>query len=170
MQFLHTIDKTVGVLLRATASFCLAALFAIVFANVLSRYFQLGSMAWFDEIVQALFAWMVFIGAAALWRENEHFRVDWLSAMLGESRSGSRLHMAVSLLSIGFLGLMTWKGLDLTLRSRAVTPILNVPVAFLYVSIPIAGAVMTIYSLADLCRSEWRFFKSSNPATQESKA
>ncbi|KXF75326.1 hypothetical protein ATN84_18835 [Paramesorhizobium deserti] len=164
------IDRMVGLLLRAIASSCLAALFVIVFANVVSRYFQLGSMAWFDEVVQALFAWMVFIGAAALWREKEHFRVDWLSAILGESRGGALLHVVVSLLSIGFLALMTWKGLDLTLRSRAVTPILNVPVAFLYVSIPIAGAVMTIYSLVDLCRSEWCFFKSSNPTTQESKA
>ncbi|PRD42423.1 hypothetical protein C5748_16720 [Phyllobacterium phragmitis] len=169
MKSLYLVDKIIGRLLRAIASFCLAALFVIVLANVVSRYFQIWPMAWFDEIVQALFAWMVFIGAAALWREKEHFCVDWLGAILGESRSGVLLHIVVNLLSTGFLALMTWKGLDLTLRSRAVTPILNLPVAFLYASIPIAGAVMTAYSLAELCRSERTLFKPLNATTHETK-
>lgn len=170
MKLLRLIDDVTGWLLRAVAGLCLATLFIILFANVLSRYFQIWSMAWFDEIVQALFAWMVFIGAAALWREKEHFSVDWLSAILGQGRKGTILHMAVGLVSMAFLALMTWKGLDLTLRSRAVTPILNLPVAFLYASIPIAGAVMTAYSLAELCRDERAFFKPSNATTQETEA
>lgn len=170
MKFILLMDRIIGLLLRTVACFCLSALFVILFANVLSRYFQIWSMAWFDEIVQALFAWMVFIGAAALWREHEHFRVDWLSVIFGKSRSGALLHIAVSLLSASFLALMTWKGLDLTLRSRAVTPILNFPVAFLYASIPIAGAVMTTYSLIDLCRGDRALGEPSNPTTQETEA
>ncbi|MCT7374709.1 TRAP transporter small permease [Chelativorans salis] len=167
---LTAIDHGVGLALRAVASFCLAALFAVLFVNVVSRTFVLWSLPWFDEVVEVLFAWMVFIGAAALWREKEHFRVDWLETALGEGTRRDVLRVLLGLLSLAFFGLMVWTGLDLTLRSRAVTPILNIPVAFLYASIPLASFIMFIYSAAHLCRNFCIFFTSSHPSTQETEA
>jgi len=150
MGCLQTIDRALGSLLRAIPVFCLSVLFALLLGNVLSRFFQIWSIAWFDEIVQGLFSWIVFIGAAALWRENEHFRVDWLESLLPQRSFARMLRIVVAVLCLSFLALMTWKGLDLTLRSRAVTPILNFPVAVLYVAIPIAGAIMCAYSILDI--------------------
>ncbi|MEM8852246.1 MAG: TRAP transporter small permease [Pseudomonadota bacterium] len=138
-----------GAVLRLIPMVCLVALFAILFGNVVSRTFQLASLAWFDEIVEALFAVMVFIGAAALWREHEHFRVDWLEAALS-LRPRRALQVFTIALSLGFLCLMAVKGYDLASRSRAVTPILSVPTAYIYATIPVAAAIMAIYSLRDL--------------------
>lgn len=167
---LTTVDRVAGFMLRAIPCVCLAGLLVVLFVNVVSRTLGLWSFPWFDEIVEALFAWMVFVGAAALWREKEHFRVDWLEAMLGKGARREILNLLIHLLSLVFIVLMTWTGLDLTLRSRAVTPILSIPVAFLYASIPFAGLTMCIYSMADLYRSACRFFAVFNPATQETKA
>ncbi len=148
------LDRVLGAALRIVPMLCLAALFVILFGNVLSRYFQIWSIAWFDEIVQALFAWMVFIGAAALWREHDHFRIDWLETFLDDETGGGPastvLRALLALLSLGFLAVLAWKGLDLTLRSRAVTPILNIPVATVYAAIPFSAAIMCAYSLRDL--------------------
>ncbi|MEO0425692.1 MAG: TRAP transporter small permease [Pseudomonadota bacterium] len=150
---LARLDAGLGTVLRAIPIACLAALFVILLGNVLSRYFQIWSIAWFDEIVQALFAWMVFVGAAALWRENDHFHIDWAAAVLsalGSVVGLKALRLLITTLGLAFLVVMTWKGWELTSRSRAVTPILSLPVAWVYVVIPISGAIMCAYSLRDL--------------------
>ncbi|WP_108661817.1 TRAP transporter small permease [Acuticoccus kandeliae] len=150
-ETLRTCDRVLGFVLRAVPVLCLSALFVILFANIISRYFQLWSLAWFDEIVETLFAYLVFIGAAALWREGEHFRVDWVESAL-HGRARALLRLLVSLLSLAFLIIMTIKGYDLAVRSRAVTPILGYPTAYVYAAIPISGAIMLIYSLFDVAR------------------
>lgn len=147
---LHRIDRFAGRAMRAVATFCLAALFTLIFVNVVARTFSFAGFAWFDEVVQGLFAWMVFIGAAALWRDAGHFRVDWLSQKLGAGIAGSALTVFLALLSLGFLVAMTVYGADLTSRSRALTPILGLHTGLFYVVIPISGALMTVYSLRDL--------------------
>lgn len=148
MEALKTIDRAAGWVLRAIPVACFVALFAILFGNVVSRYFQIWSIAWFDEIVEALFAYMVFIGAAALWRENEHFRIDWLEIALGRPY-GPMLRLVSITLSVIFLAVMALKGLDLAMRSRAVTPILSVPTAYVYAVIPVSAAIMLVYSVRD---------------------
>ena len=142
----------VGVTLRLIPMMCLVGLFVILGGNVISRYYQIWSIAWFDEIVEGLFAWMVFIGAAALWREHNHFRITWLDTKLrGELLP--RLHTSfVSVISIAFFAVLTWKGWLLTTGSGTLSPILGVPTALFYVSIPISGTVMLIYSLVDLLK------------------
>ena len=148
------LDTCTGAALEFASMACLVALFALLLLNVFSRSMQLWSFAWLDEVVQGLFAWMVFTGAAALWRRNDHFRVDWLEvALAGRWRHG--LRVLTIALSLVFLVFMTWKGWDLTQRSRALTPILDLPTAWFYAAIPLAGALMIAYSLRDLLR-EWQ--------------
>ncbi len=145
------IDHTFGRLLRAVPITCLAALFALMVINVIARTFQLAGVAWFDEVVQGLFAWTVFIGTAALWREHDHFQVNWLAEALPPAPRRV-LQFVVTLLALVFLIAMTWYGASLTLKARALTPILNLPTALFYAAIPISGVVMTGYSLVDLYR------------------
>lgn len=149
MNALRTIDSGLGFVLRVIPIACFVALFAILFGNVISRYFQIWSIAWFDEIVEGLFAIMVFVGIAALWRENDHFRVDWLEGVLGR-RGGPLLRILTIVLSMVFLAVMALKGYDLAIRSRAVTPILAVPVGYVYAVIPISATLMLAYSVRDL--------------------
>lgn len=148
---MNALDRRAGQALRAVPIACLTALFALLLVNVVARTFQLAGFAWFDEVVQGLFAWMVFVGAAALWRENDHFQVLWLPEVLppGPARI---LRIAIVLLGLVFLLAMTWHGASLTLRARALTPILDLPTSLFYAAIPVSGAIMIAYSLADLFR------------------
>ncbi|MEM1076333.1 MAG: TRAP transporter small permease [Pseudomonadota bacterium] len=146
---MSVLDRRIGQVLRAIPIACLAALFALLFVNVVARTFQLAGFAWFDEVVQGLFAWMVFVGAAALWRERDHFQVNWLMDALPPAPARS-LQVLISVLSLTFLAAMTWYGLTLTLRARALTPILGLQTAYFYAAIPISGATMFAYSFSDL--------------------
>lgn len=148
---MRRLDHLIGQLLRAVPIACLAALFALLFVNVVARTFQLAGFAWFDEIVQGLFAWMVFAGAAALWREKGHFQVLWLAEALPPSPA-RLLHLLITLLGLCFLVVMTWHGAGLTLKARALTPILGLPTSLFYAAIPVSGAIMIVYALADLFR------------------
>ena len=151
MTVLTQIDRMVGRVLRGLPTLCLSALFGLLLINVIARVFKLAGFAWFDEIVQGLFAWMVFTGAAALWREKDHFQVDWLPMALPPVHR-RLLQILTRILSLGFLAAMTWYGLQLTINATALTPILDLPVRLFYLAIPLSGAVMLIYTLTDLIR------------------
>jgi TRAP-type C4-dicarboxylate transport system permease small subunit len=105
-------------------------------------------MGWADEVVELAFAWMVFLGTAALWRENAHIAVTFLPDLLAGTRGGRLLEGLVTLLALGFLVTFTWEGWLLT--GQAVgnrTPILELPKPLWYLSIPVAGVVMIGYTL-----------------------
>ncbi len=146
---MSALDHRLGQLLRIVPITCLSLLFLLLFINVVARTFQLAGFAWFDEVVQGLFAWMVFIGAAALWRDKDHFQVHWLIETLPPAPS-RLLRILIALISLSFLLAMTWYGASLTLDARALTPILDLPTSLFYAAIPISGAVMSIYACVDL--------------------
>ena len=95
-------------------------------------------------------ALMVFIGAAALWREKEHFRVEFLALVLEDTRLGDLLSCVVWALSLLFLVALTHYGWALTARATALTPILGLPTAWLYAAIPLSGLIMSAYTLGFL--------------------
>ncbi|KJE36219.1 hypothetical protein UF64_04990 [Thalassospira sp. HJ] len=151
MQTLYRLDQIIGVLLRFIAISCLVILMFILGANVVSRVTGWFSMGWYDEIIELCFAWMVFFGAAELWRENQHFRIDWLYYALPWAKR--RIHTAlISVINILFLGFLFVEGWNLTERSSALTPIIGFPVAVLYVCIPVSAAIMLLYAIIDLFR------------------
>jgi TRAP-type C4-dicarboxylate transport system permease small subunit len=161
-NFLHILDRRTGIVLKTICIACFCMLFAILTGNVISRLLGLFSMSWFDEIVELLFAWLVFLGAAALWREHDHFRVDWLDQKISALSMSRLINILLIVISLAFLVLMTWHGYQLVIRSQALTPIIQFPVKVLYASIPVAGFIMCIYSLRDL----WRcLFNKDTPST-----
>lgn len=75
-----------------------AAIAGLVFVGVLVRYFWKDPLTWDQEVIVALFTWLIFIGGAAALRHRMHIRVDlvgglfkrpsfrfvtWISAALG---------------------------------------------------------------------------------------
>lgn len=155
MKTLTLIDRSLGLILRTIAIACLAILMLILGGNVISRMTGWFSMGWYDEIIELCFAWMIFFGAAELWRENQHFRIDWLYYSLPKAKR--RIHtILVSLINIVFLVFLMVEGANLAQKSLALTPIIGFPVALLYACIPISAAIMLVYAIADLFRhSPW---------------
>ena len=93
---------------------------------------------------------MVFFGAAALWLKRDHFQVDWLERVLPDGLARWALRSLVAVLSLGFLGVMTWYGWVLFNKANALTPILQIPERLFYAAIPISGAIMVVHTIAGL--------------------
>ncbi len=142
------LDRALATALRWICIVCMFVLVVLVSALVLIRFFPIISLGWADEIVELIFAWMVFLGTAAVWRSNEHITIDFIPQALAGTRAGRVLEGVVCLLILAFLAVFTWQGWLLTLQAVGNrTAILELPRPAWYVVVPISGVAMIGYTL-----------------------
>jgi len=147
------LDRALATALRWICIVCMFVLVVLVSALVLIRFFPIISLGWADEIVELIFAWMVVLGTAAVWRSNEHITIDFIPQALAGTRAGRVLEVIVSLLILGFLAVFTWQGFLLTLRATTNTsPMLTLPRPLWYAVVPVSGLVMIGYTVSRLLR------------------
>jgi TRAP-type transport system small permease protein len=149
-KFFGKVDRVVGIALRGGSSFCIASLWVLVTAIVLFRFLPIFPMGWTDEIVELLFAWMVFIGAAELCRQRKHFIVDLIPNMIAGTRTGHVLGIVTQLLALTFLLVFTYEGTLLAIQATDRSPVFEYPKTLWYMSIPISGIIMAGYTVREL--------------------
>lgn len=149
-DYFGKVDGIVGIALRWGSSFCIASLWIIVTATVLFRFLPVFSMGWTDEIVELLFAWMVFTAAAELCRQRKHFIVDLIPSTIAGTRTGHALGIVIQLLALAFLLVFTYEGFRLAIQATDRSPIFEYPKALWYMSMPISGVIMIGYTIRDL--------------------
>jgi TRAP-type transport system small permease protein len=154
-EILVKVDRVLALALRWGSIVCLIGLVIFVAAGVIVRFVPVFSMGWADEIVEFGFAWMVFLGAAALWRNRTHFRVDLIPGLLAKSRAGQRLEIGLSLLALAFFIVFTYQGGVLSIKATDRSPVLEFPRYLWYGVIPICGIIITGYTIRDL----WVLFR-----------
>jgi len=147
---LETFDRVLTAVMKWTSAFCLAALVLLVGAGVFVRFVPVSSMGWADEIVELIFAWLVFFGAAWLWRNRTHFKVDLLETLLAGTRYAFVLESAIQLICLLFLLIVVYEGWLLTLAAVDTSPILELPKSLWYAVIPLSGSIMAAYTLRDI--------------------
>ena len=121
--------------------------------GVFSRYVLVRTFTWYDEIARVCFVWLTFLGAAVGVKRHAHFRlliiVDRLSPQLRQSTV-----ILLPLVVILFAGVLIQQGLVfLELGKLQQTPVMGMPKTWVYVAIPIGGALMNLYSLGQLWRA-----------------
>lgn len=147
-------DRALDATMRWISSVCLVLLLGIVSLMVLIRFFPFVALGWEDEVVELAFAWMVFLGSAAVWRSREHIVIDFIPQALSGSRAGRALEVVVGALVLGFLGVFTWYGWLLTLQSQGNTsPMLVLPKPLWYAAVPASGAIMIAYTVVRMVKA-----------------
>ncbi len=136
----------------------LVMLVILVAAGVIVRFLPFASMGWADEIIELAFAWLVFLGAAALWRDRTHFRVDLLPTKLGNSKAGLRVEIGLALLALAFFLVFTYQGAWVTYKATDRSPILEFPKYLWYMVMPLSGAMIIGYTIRDL----WHFLRKGS--------
>jgi len=149
-NFFMAIDKKLEFSLRWVSISCLIILGLVLSAVVFVRWFPIAQISWSDEVVELAFAWMVFIGAAALWRNHEHFYVNFVESKLQSHRVGIYHLLFIEVLCIIFLALFFYYSYLFTSQADATSPILRFPKNLWYVCMPISGAIMIGYSFRNI--------------------
>ena len=156
------LDAAVTSVIRMTCVAMFTALALLMVINVFNRFLPILNVSWFDEVMEGLFAWLVFLGSAELWRENEHFTVTFLPDWLHGTKKGDVLEILLDLTSMCFIGAFTYYAYVLTGRCNDITPVLEIPKYLLYLCMPLSGLIMLIHSLRKMLAS---FSRLLNPQT-----
>jgi TRAP-type transport system small permease protein len=151
MNTMAFVDGMILKALKVVAIISFALLTILVTANVIVRFFPFVSLHWFDEIIELLYAYLVFYGAAALWILRGHISVgDWIEKSIS-SPSLRHLYLAlIELLVLAFAVVFFYYSLRLTILAIDVTNVFAIPKRVLYSCMPVAGALMVIYSLRNI--------------------
>jgi TRAP-type C4-dicarboxylate transport system permease small subunit len=148
---LKSIDQVILKTLKVVTITSFAFLTILISANVFVRFFPIVSLHWFDEIIELLYAYLVFYGAAALWISREHFGVgDWIEKRITNIRIRSVYRIIIELLVLCFVVIFFYYSLRLTILARDVTNVFAIPKRVLYSCLPISGVIMILYSIRDL--------------------
>jgi TRAP-type C4-dicarboxylate transport system permease small subunit len=151
MKLLLTIDQWVANLLRFVVVGGMVGLLTLIVLTVASRTLPILAIPGWEEIVELLFAWLVFLGALAHFRMWTMFSVTALPDALGESWR-RYLRIVVAALILCLAGVMTVWGWRFAWETPEVTPVLSLPRTAWFAAIPVAGAGMVVYACVHLYR------------------
>ena len=149
MTLLRWIDIQLVAILRIFILVALAIILFLVVGDIVVRFVPVLSMSWYEEILQFCFAWMIFLGAALLWRKRELFSIDLLQHMI-PGIGGRIVYYGAELLSLAFVSILALKGWQYVALETETTPFLALPRAYWYAALPVGSTLMTVYSVVGL--------------------
>ena len=122
----------------------LIVIVAVIFINVVGRYFFHAPLRWSDEVAQFLFLWLAYLGALAALMGGRHYSFPNLIDMLPV-----KIRLAVKTLSdllvLAMLAVLVWTGIQLVdLLQHQRSPALDVPIYYIYTALPLVSALMAI--------------------------
>ena len=136
---------------RWTIIAILAAMAAMVFANVALRFTTGISILWVEEVSRYLMIWLTFLGGGMVLRYGGHVGIDTVQEALPGQATAIR--GAIVMLLAGFFVFMVAVGARYAWLARdQTTPVLGVPVGAVYLAIPI-GFALFLAHLALMARA-----------------
>lgn len=129
----------------------LAWLVVVLAWQVISRYALNAPSSYTEEILRYGVIWMSLLGAAYATGKGSHLSVDMLRDRLS-LRGKLRLDVLISVCFLLFAGaVLIWGGMKgVAIASRQTSAVMQIPMSWVYLSLPVAGALMIVYSLLNL--------------------
>jgi TRAP-type C4-dicarboxylate transport system permease small subunit len=151
IRILKTFDKIILTFIKTVTLVSFALLTLIMTANVIIRKFPVFSMHGFDEIIEMLFALMIFFGAAALWINRDYFSVgSWIHKMTDNKRIQFAYRLFIELLILLFVLVFLTFSVQIVQNASAVSNVYQIPQKYFYMCMPISACIMLIYTIRNL--------------------
>ena len=126
----------------------------LTIAQVFCRYGLNSPLIWSEELVRYLAVWMTFLGASALTAKKAHLRLGVSLMSYLSPKLGPPTGLVLDLLVFVFLALLTWQGARFTLITGFLSsPALRTPMWWVWVAVPVNGALMLLFVGHSLCAS-----------------
>jgi TRAP-type C4-dicarboxylate transport system permease small subunit len=143
---LSTFDRVLIRLNRWAVISILAAMAAMVFANVALRFLSDHSILWVEEVSRYLMIWLTFLGAGLVLRYGGHVGIDALQDAL--PRQAAWIRLAIFVLLLVFFATMFWLGARYAMATWGqTTPVMQIPIGAVYLAMPIGFALMIVHLL-----------------------
>ena len=152
--------------LRVLLGLLMGALAIPVFMQVISRYTGIiPTYLWTEELATYLFIWIVMIGSmVAVW-DGTHFDVRVTGdakSRIGRLVQNGFVHIGIIIFSVLFM-IYGFEYVAFGNNQRSVMKQANL--AYIYVSVPLAGAVWVIFAGYRLFQEMAIFHKSADPTS-----
>jgi TRAP-type C4-dicarboxylate transport system permease small subunit len=143
---LPTFDRVLIRLNRWAVIAILAAMAAMVFANVALRFLTDHSILWVEEVSRYLMIWLTFLGAGLVLRYGGHIGIDTLQEAL--PRHAPWIRAAIFLLLLVFFVTMLWLGARYSMVTWGqTTPVMQIPIGAVYLAMPVGFALLIVHLL-----------------------
>ncbi len=147
-KILEGISRVVFILLTVLV----AAMVIIGAMQVFWRYVLAASLSWSEETLRYLNIWTIFLGISLGIPRGLHTAVEAIYSVLSPA-GGKALGKIVQILSCGFALLMVLVGAEFALFNGAqLSPTMRLPMLYVYIAIPIGGALAFLFSLGELLK------------------
>ncbi|MDO5494155.1 MAG: TRAP transporter small permease [bacterium] len=140
---LARIGSFIGKIEAAFGMLSLVVILVLVFFQALQRHLPIPQIAWTGEISRFSLLWLTFIAAGLLVSSDGHIALEVLDTMKNKR--------AVKFVHVFSLAMLTLIGLGLTLEAYALvttqivkSPVLSIPMAWVYIPVLIGAASLTI--------------------------
>ena len=138
---------------RVIAAFSVIVMIALVMCvvwQVFSRYVLNQPSTLTDELARFLMIWVGLLGAAYTVGAQRHLSIDLLFMSINK-RKQALLSLFINLLIFSFAGSVIVTGgiklINKTLATVQVSAAMQIPMGYVYIILPLSGAVMMFYAL-----------------------
>ncbi len=120
-----------------------------VLVDVILRYAWKRGFLASGEFVPYLFTWIAFLGASIAVKDHEHLAVDMM--LLASGKYKKVLETIIRIVELCFFISLVIYGWDMSMKTMVQrSPYLSLPYGIVYLSVPISGLLMAIYTIESL--------------------
>lgn len=152
IPLLAMLDWLVDALCKAVMCATCAAIFLILLANVILRYFFHSSLEWAAELPELLFPWFVMAGVVTAASHDAHIRIAVLVEQVGPATARA-LGLLRTVVILATYGLLSWVALDLLpIVADERSPVLHVPNSVTYTALLLGFALIVLKEITGQIR------------------
>lgn len=145
------IDK-IEMIIKAVLSMLFVIMVGSIFYQIVLRYIFHSANAWSEELARYTFVWQMLLGASLAVRKTRHMQIDFFVNKLPPLIKIA-VDLAMKAVMLFFFVVIAKKGVELFyLTRRQLSTGLEMPMSWVYLSIPIGAVLMIIFTLEELAQ------------------
>ncbi len=149
---ISTIEKGLDTFCKAIVLVCVVVLIAAGSAQVFFRYVLNHSLSWTDELCRYAQVWLMFFGSAYVLHTKGHIAMDLLQQKVPVPVKEA-INKLTDILGLLLGVVLTVYGYRLAASNYSqLSTGLNIPMAYVYMGVPVAGVIMSLYALLGVFR------------------
>lgn len=130
--------------------FLMAVMVLDVTWQVFTRFVLRDPSSFTEELAGFLLIWIGLFGAGYAYRVKAHLGIDVLTSKLsGVNKQTSEILISgiVFLFALFILVIGGWRLVDLTFTLKQISPVMGIPMGYIYLVLPLTGVLFMYYSV-----------------------
>jgi TRAP-type C4-dicarboxylate transport system permease small subunit len=161
-EFLHELGNIINSVIQKLAIVLIIVLVITITIQVIFRSF-FTSFSWTEEVSRFLLIYLSMLGSAMAYNKDRHISVKLFHDKLKEKTS-CIINIIINTLSLAFFVFLINFSIELIRRQQyQVSGALQVPMQYIYMSIPISMSAMLVFCLGKITYDLHKLLKMGEP-------